>query len=85
MNTNTQTFEISNNHLTSAQLRTFRKFRRRLSEKVPDYHIAWVRPFKENIIEVGLEPDKMTYRKNQRAAKAAIEVEDETGITIILL
>jgi hypothetical protein len=85
MKTNTQTLEIENNHLTSAQLRTFRKFRRRLSEKVPDYHITWVRPFKEHIIEVGLEPEKMTYRKNQRAAKAAIEVEDETGITIILL
>jgi len=85
MNTNTQTLEISNNHLTSVQLRTFRKFRRQLNAKVPDYHIAWVRPFKENIIEVGLEPEKMTYRKNQRAAKTAIDVEDETGITIILL
>jgi hypothetical protein len=72
-------------NLSSVQLKTFKKFRRRLSEKFPDYHIVWVLPFKENIIEVGLEPEKMTCRKNQRAAKAAIEVEDETGITIILL
>jgi hypothetical protein len=85
MKTQNSTTQNNNHNLSSVQLKTSKKFRRRLSEKVPDYHITWVRPFKENIIEVGLEPEKMTYRKNQRAAKAAIEVEDETGITIILL
>jgi hypothetical protein len=40
---------------------------------------------KETIIEVGLEPQrKWTYRKTRQAAKVAIEVEDKTGITIVL-
>jgi len=85
MNAQSAASQNKNHSLSHVQLKTYKKFRRQLSAKVPDYHIAWVRPFKENIIEVGLEPEKMTYRKNQRAAKTAIDVEDETGITIILL
>ena len=77
--------EIKNGKLSSVQLKTFEKFRRRLKKKVPDYVITWVRPYKENIIEVGYEPQKMmTYRKTLQAAKLAIEVEDETGVLIIL-
>jgi len=55
-----QFFEMKNkNHnLSSVQLKTFKKFQRRLNEKAPDYRIAWVRPYKENIIEIGLESQK---------------------------
>jgi hypothetical protein len=80
----TQISEMQNNHLSSTQLRTFKKFRRKLNEKVPDYPIAWVRPIKENMIEVCLEPEKLSYKKNLQAAKLAIEVEEETGIFVIL-
>jgi hypothetical protein len=46
--------------------------------------IAWL-PYKESIIEIGVEPQKkMTYRKTLKAAKVATEVEDETDITIVL-
>ncbi|MCI0612469.1 hypothetical protein L0244_05725, partial [bacterium] len=66
---------------------TFKKFQRKLNEKVPDYRIAWVRPYphKDTIIEIGLESQKkIGYRKGLQAAKVATEVEDETGVTIIL-
>ena len=74
-----------NRILSSVQSRTFSRFQRKLKEKVPDYHIAWVHPVKENMIEVGLESkNKMTYRKTLQAARAAIEVEDKTGVFVIL-
>jgi len=77
---------IQNNHLSNIQSKTFKQFQRKLNEKVPDYHIAWVRPYSKAIIEVGLEPQKkMTYRKTRQACKVAIDVEDKTGVTIILL
>ena len=79
-----QTAEAQNNRLSGAQLRTFREFRRKLNEKVPDYPIAWVRPVKENMIEVCLEPQKLSYRKTHQAAKLAIEMEEKTGIFVIL-
>jgi sensor domain CHASE-containing protein len=75
-----------NNNLSPEQLRTFSKFQRKLKEKVPDYQIAWVHPIKENMIEVGLESkNKMTYRKTRQAVNLALEVEDKTGVFIILL
>jgi hypothetical protein len=77
--------KAENNNLSSVQSKAFEKFRRKLHKKIPDYHLTWVRPYKENIIEIGLEPQKkMTYRKNQLAAKVAFEVEDETGVLVIL-
>jgi hypothetical protein len=77
--------KANNNNLSSAQLKTFEKFRRKLHKKVPDYRLAWVHPVKETIIEVGLEPPKkMIYRKNLQAAKLAIDLHDETGVLIIL-
>lgn len=80
-----QVLKPQNNNLSSTQLRTFKAFRRRLNEKVPDYRIAWVLPYKETIIEVGLEAQKKwTYKKTRQAAKVAIEVEDKTGVTIVL-
>jgi len=74
-----------NHNLSSVQLKTFKKFERRLNEKVPDYRIAWVRPYKKNIIEIGLESQKkIGYRRGLQAVKLAVEVEDETGVIVIL-
>ena len=74
-----------NHHLSDLQLKTFKKFQRRLRDKVSDYRVAWVRPYKKNIIEVGLESQKkIGYRKGLQAVKLAVEVEDETGVIIIL-
>ena len=81
----TNNFETQNNNLSGIQLKTFKKFQRRLREKVPDYHIAWVHPYSQTIIQVGVEPQKkMTIKKTMQASKVATEVEDETGITIVL-
>lgn len=77
--------KTKNNSLSNVQLKAFEKYRRRLAKKIPDYHLTWVHPVKENIIEAGLEPQKkMTYRKTTLAAKLAIELQDETGVLIIL-
>lgn len=35
-----EALEVQNGTLSTKQLRTFRKFRRRLSEKVPEYSIV---------------------------------------------
>jgi hypothetical protein len=79
-----KTLEVQNGTLSTKQLRTFRKFRRRLSQKVPEYRIAWVRPYNERIIEVGLESQKkIGYRKMLQAANVAIEVGDEADMLII--
>ncbi|MGH7596128.1 MAG: hypothetical protein ACREOI_07225 [bacterium] len=81
-----QNLETNNDNLSGIQLKTFKKFQRRLKEKVPDYHIAWVHPYSETIIKVGVEPEKkMTIRKTMQASRVATEVEDEMGITIVLL
>ena len=47
-----------NGSLSAKQLKTLRKFRQRLSAKVPEYRIVWVRPYNERIINVGLESQK---------------------------
>jgi len=73
-----------NGNLSNKQLKAFRKFRRQLNEKVPEYRIVWVRPYNERIIEVGMESQKkIGYRKMLRAAKVAIEVGDEADIVIV--
>jgi len=73
-----------NGSLSANQLRTLRKFRQRLSAKVPEYRIVWVRPYNERIINVGLESQKKVgYRKMLQAAKVANELEDETGVLIL--
>jgi hypothetical protein len=77
-------FDERNGDLSAKQLRTFKKFRRRLSEKVPEYRIVWVRSYNERIIEVGLETQKkIGDRKMLQAAKVVSEVEDEMNITIV--
>jgi len=81
----TQTLKTANGTLSTKQLKAFEKYRRGLTKKVPDFRLTWVLPVKETIIEAGLEPQKkMTYRKTLQAAKLAMEVQDETGILIIL-
>jgi hypothetical protein len=76
--------EIASNQLTKNQLKTIRKYKNRLAKKLPNFHIAWVKPLKKNMIEAHLESDKWTYRKGLQAVKLAIEVEDETGVFIFL-
>jgi hypothetical protein len=79
-----QTVEIEQNGLTEKQWNTFTEFKSLLNRKIPGYNIAWVQPVKENMIEVGIEPDRMTYEKNHQASKLAVELEDKTGVFIIL-
>ena len=74
----------SSNNLSAAQTRTFQQFRNRLAKQLPDFRVAWVQPVKDNMIELQLESDKLTYRSTMKAAKLAVEVEDETGVIIIL-
>jgi hypothetical protein len=75
---------LASNHLTDRQLKTMRIFKNRLAKKLPNFHIAWVKPMKEDMIELHLESDKWTYRKGLQAVKLAIEVEDETGVFIMI-
>jgi hypothetical protein len=85
MKTQNAATQNKKHNLSSVQLKTLKKFQRRLNEKAPDYQIAWVRPYKKNIIEIGLESQKkIGYRKGLQAVKLAVEVEDETGVIIIL-
>ena len=85
MNAQHAATQNKNHNLSSVQLKTFKTFQRRLNDKVSDYRVAWVRPYKKNIIEIGLESQKkIGYRKGLQAVKLAVEVEDETGVIIIL-
>jgi hypothetical protein len=80
----TKALEVQNGALSKKQLKTFKKFRQRLSDEVPEYRIVWVRSYNERIIEVGLETQKkIGYRKMLQAAKVVSEVEDEMNITIV--
>ena len=76
--------EFRQNGLTQKQFETLNEFKNRLNQRVPGYMISWVQPVKENMIEVGIEPDKMTYKKNLQASELAVEIEDRTGVFIIL-
>jgi hypothetical protein len=73
-----------NDHLTTIQKKSFQLFKKKLSKELPALRIAWVHPYNERIIELHLEYDKRTYRKSLVASKLAVEVADETGITVIL-
>lgn len=85
MNMKAPKLKTENQGLSSVQVKAFEKFRRKLNSKMPDFKITWVHPYNENIIEAGAEfPENMSYRKGLRVAKMAIEVQDETGILIIL-
>jgi len=76
--------DFASNGLTEAQTETVVKFKNRLAKKLPDFHIAWVRSVKDNMIELHLESGRHTYRRGLQAVKLAVEVEDETGVIIIL-
>ncbi len=71
-------------HLTETQTKTYLQYKRKLAKHLPNARIAWVLPIKKNIIEVYVETEKLTYRTGLKAAKLATEVEDQTGVTIIL-
>jgi hypothetical protein len=76
--------DTANNNLTAIQRKSFLRFKKKLAQELPALRIAWVHPFNDTIIELHLEYDKRTYRKSLKASKLAVEVEDETGVTIIL-
>ena len=73
-----------NNHLSKAQAKTFAQFKSKLTKQLPSFRIEWVHPVKEKMIELHLESDKQTYRNIIKAAKLAVEIEEKTGVTIIL-
>ena len=82
---NASVLKTKNNNLSDLQLKTFEKFRRKVKKNAPDFQITWVLPYSKSIIEIGFEfPQKMNYRKGLNVSKLATEVEDETGITIVL-
>jgi hypothetical protein len=76
--------ESAPNHLNESQIETIMKFKNNLAKKLSDFRIAWVKPVKENMIELHPESGRHTYRRGLQAVKLAVEVEDETGVIIIL-
>jgi len=76
--------DLLSNGLNKTQTATVVKFKNRLARKLPNFQIAWVKPVKENMIELHLETEKRTYKNSRQAIKLAIDVEDETGVIIIL-
>lgn len=76
--------ELVLNYLNESQIETITKFKNSLAKKLPDFRIVWVKPVKENMIELHLESEKRTYRRGLQAVKLAVDVEDETGVIIIL-
>jgi len=81
---NTPVERITNN-LNKLQKRTLQEFKKRLAEALPKVRIEWAKAYSEDIIELHIEFDKYTYRNGLKAATVATEVEEETGVTIILL
>lgn len=80
----TPTVDPMTGHLTDAQATAFNLFRERLERRLPEFHITGVQPFNENIIQVWIENPNETYQTGLMACKLAVEVEDKTGICIIL-
>ena len=76
--------DVATNHLNEQQIETIARLKNRLAKTLPSFRIAWARPAKPNMIEVHLESEKRTYRSGLQAVKLAVEVEDETGVIIIL-
>jgi len=72
------------NNMNALQKKTFLRFKERLEEMLPSFRIAWALGVEKDFIELHLETDKRTYRNSLMASKLATEVEDETGVTIIL-
>lgn len=71
-------------HFSSVQKKTLTRFKTKLAQEMPELRVEWALPYNDTIIELHLEYDKRTYRKIMKASKVAVDVEDETGITIIL-
>ncbi|MCI0697644.1 hypothetical protein L0337_37265 [candidate division KSB1 bacterium] len=76
---------FATNNLNALQKKTLQKFKARLAQELPKVRIAWAKAYSEDIVELHLEYDKHTYRNGLKAATVATEVEEETGVTIILL
>ena len=65
------------NHLTEAQAKTFSQFSNSLAKNLPSFRIAWVQPVKENMLELQLESDRLTY--SQFRSPAYSPQEDLSG------
>lgn len=81
---NTQV-EFATNNLNALQKKTLQKFKTRLARELPKVQIAWAKAYSEDIIELHIEYDKHTYKNGLKASTVATDVEEETGVTIILL
>jgi len=80
----TQTLDPMTEHLTEAQADALHLFREELERRLPQYCITAVQPLKENAVRVWLESPALTYQSEVTVSKLAVEVENETGIFIIL-
>jgi len=80
----THALDLETEPLTKAQEAAFHMFRKKLERRFPEYSITAVEPLKENMIRVWLESAPETYKKGLAVCKLAVEVEEETGIFIIL-
>jgi hypothetical protein len=78
------TLDLATEHLTEAQGAALQCYCEKLERHLPQFHITGVEPLKENLIQVWLESTDWSYQAGRKAAKLAVEVEDETGIFIIL-
>jgi hypothetical protein len=80
---NTSRNGVTKNEFSPLQKKSLQRFKKKVTEKMPDLRIAWALPYNDRIIELHLEDDKFSYRRSLRASKLAFEVAEETGITII--
>jgi len=76
--------KATTNGMTAMQRKTLLRFRRSLTQALPNSRIAWALPVEDDFIELHIEHDKRTYRKSLKAAQLAIAAGEETGIMIIL-
>ena len=72
------------NNLNAVQKTSLQLFKKKLAQELPALRVVWAYSYNDRIIELHLEYDKRTYRKSLAASKVAVEVADETGITVIL-
>ena len=76
--------KAATNGMTTMQRKALLRFKKSLTETLPNFRIAWALPVEDEFIELHLETDKRTYRNSVKAAQLAIEAGEETGVTIIL-
>jgi hypothetical protein len=70
--------------LTATREAALHLFGEKLEQHRPGYHIRAGSPYHETIIQVWLENVPYAYRKGLEMCKLAVEVEEKTGITMML-